>query len=113
MIFYGALALLFPWQVGDHTDEYLAALQSTTVTRSIDEEAWWDRAAENTQLYQVVSVEGDTLRYEARTAVGDPYDAFDLVKREGLPNRMIDRTPKGVPERRHHNTIGGTLLSEP
>jgi membrane protein DedA with SNARE-associated domain len=41
MIFYGALALLFAWQVGEHTDEDLAALQSTTVTRSIDEEAWW------------------------------------------------------------------------
>jgi hypothetical protein len=79
----------------------------------LDEEAWWDRAAENTQLYQVVSVEGETLRYEARTAVGDLYDAFDLVKREGLPNRMIDRTPKGIPERRHHNTIGGTVLSGP
>jgi len=44
LIFYGALALLFAWQVGEHTDEDLAALQSTTVTRSIDTEDWWDTA---------------------------------------------------------------------
>ena len=42
LIFYGALALLFAWQVGEHTDEDLAALQSTTVTRSIAAEDWWD-----------------------------------------------------------------------
>ena len=44
LIFYGALALLFTWQVGEHTDEDLAALQSTTVTRSIDATAWWTTA---------------------------------------------------------------------
>jgi 3',5'-cyclic AMP phosphodiesterase CpdA len=67
----------------------------------LTDEVWWDRGAENTQLYQIISVDGDTLTYEARTAVGDLYDAFELVKRDGRPNRMIDRTPKGVPERRH------------
>jgi undecaprenyl-diphosphatase len=44
LIFYGALALLFTWQVGEHTDEDLAALQSTTVTRSIDATDWWTTA---------------------------------------------------------------------
>ncbi len=74
---------------------------------SLDDEAWWDRAAENTQLYQIISIDGDTLQYEARTAVGDLYDAFELVKLDGLPNRMIDKTPPGVLERRHDNTLGG------
>jgi hypothetical protein len=73
---------------------------------SLAEEPWWSRAAENTQLYQIVSIDGDTLRYEARTAVGELYDAFELVKREGLPNAMNQTVPAGVPERRHHNTIG-------
>ena len=55
LIFYGALALLFAWQVGEHTDEDLAALQSTTVTRSIAAEDWWNGAwrslpAERTRL---------------------------------------------------------------
>ena len=70
----------------------------------LGDEPWWDRAAENTQLYQIISIDGDTLRYEARTAVGELYDAFELARREGLPNRLIDRTPR---ERRHGNTIGG------
>ncbi len=74
---------------------------------SLDDEAWWDRAAENTQLYQIISVDGDRLQYEARTAVGDLYDAFELVKHEGLPNRTIDQTHPGVLERRHDNTLGG------
>ena len=73
----------------------------------LDDNPWWDRAAENTQLYQIISIDSDTLRYEARTATGGLYDAFDLVKRDGKPNRMVDRTPGGLPERRHANTIGG------
>ena len=36
------------------------------------------RAAEDTQLYQIISIDGDTLRYEARTATGELYDAFRL-----------------------------------
>jgi hypothetical protein len=70
----------------------------------LDDEPWWDRAAENTQLYQIISIDGGTLRYEARTAVGELYDAFELAKRDGLPNRLIDRPTR---ERRHDNTIGG------
>ncbi len=38
------------------------------------------RLAEDTQLYQLIHVEGDTLRFEAKTAVGDLYDAFVLKK---------------------------------
>ena len=39
------------------------------------------RAAENTQLYQIITVDGDELRFEARTATGELYDAFRLNKR--------------------------------
>lgn len=60
---------------------------------------WWTRGAENTQLYQVIDVARDTLRYEARTATGELYDAFDLVKQKKGPNRLIDRAPK-TPMRR-------------
>ncbi|WP_240906983.1 purple acid phosphatase family protein [Paludisphaera rhizosphaerae] len=60
---------------------------------------WMKRAAEDTQLYQIISVNGDRLRYEALTAVGDLYDAFDLRKRPSQPNELIDRTPKDLPER--------------
>lgn len=60
---------------------------------------WMKRAAEDTQLYQIIRVEGDRLRYEARTAVGDLYDAFELRKRPGQANELIERVPAGQPER--------------
>ena len=65
---------------------------------------WMTRGAENTQLYQVISVSGDTLSYRAMTAVGELYDAFDLVKQMGKPNKLIDRAPQS-PERRWENTL--------
>jgi hypothetical protein len=56
------------------------------------------RVAENTQLYQIIRIDGPTLRYEARTARGDLYDAFTLRKRPGQPNELIEETPS-MPER--------------
>lgn len=65
-----------------------------------------DRAAENTQLFQIIRVEGDTLHYEAYTAVGELYDAFDLVKgKEDQPNRFIERVDEAIDTRRFDNTI--------
>jgi hypothetical protein len=57
------------------------------------------RAAEDTQLYQIISIDGSTLRYEARTATGDLYDAFTLKKRPGQISEMIEQAPTS-PERR-------------
>ncbi len=75
-------------------------------------EAWtgWeaerDRAAENTQLFQLIHIDGDTLRYEAYTATGDLYDAFDLIKPgDRGPNRFVERKEEAIPPRRHDNTI--------
>jgi 3',5'-cyclic AMP phosphodiesterase CpdA len=62
-------------------------------TRWDNYEAELDRRAENTQLFQVIRVAGDTLIFQAYTATGQLYDAFDLVKQDGRPNRFIDRTP--------------------
>jgi 3',5'-cyclic AMP phosphodiesterase CpdA len=67
---------------------------------------WMRRAAEDTQLYQIITVNGDRLRYEARTAVGNVYDAFDLRKRPGQSNELIDRTPKDEPERLRTKDLG-------
>ncbi len=57
-------------------------------------QATLDRMAEDTQLFQTVTVDGNTLRYRAYTATGEPYDAFDLVKEAGRPNRLVDRTSR-------------------
>lgn len=57
------------------------------------------RSAQDTQLYQIITVDGDELRYEARTAIGRPYDAFTLRKRPGKVNELIEQIPE-TPERR-------------
>jgi len=64
-----------------------------------------DRIAENTQLFQVITVEGDRLKYESYTAIGELYDAFDLVKDENGRNQFIELRVNGGPEKTHQNTI--------
>jgi 3',5'-cyclic AMP phosphodiesterase CpdA len=64
---------------------------------------WMERRAEDTQLYQIVRVERDRIVYEARTATGEKYDAFELRKRVGKPNALIDQKPR-TPERRRPAT---------
>jgi len=65
-----------------------------------------ERGGENTQLYQVVRVEADTIRFRSYTATGAPYDAFNLVRPgDGGPSRMIERPPANARERTHENTL--------
>jgi 3',5'-cyclic AMP phosphodiesterase CpdA len=56
------------------------------------------RAAANTQLYQVITVDGGELRYRAHMATGELYDAFTLKKSENGPNQLIEQVP-ATPER--------------
>lgn len=65
-----------------------------------------DRFGENTQLFQVIHVDGDKLSYASYTATGELYDAFDLIKpAAGWPNRFVERVEEAIPERRHDNTV--------
>jgi len=60
------------------------------------------RTAEDTQLYQIIHINHDKLRYEAKTATGRLYDGFTLVKRNGKTNQLIEQVPPR-PERRRIN----------
>lgn len=51
------------------------------------------RVAEDTQLYQIISISGGQLDYEARTATGRLYDGFTLRKRPGKVNELVERIP--------------------
>lgn len=48
------------------------------------------KTAENTQLYQVIDIDGEQLRYRAYKATGDLYDSFKLLKRSGVANLMVE-----------------------
>ncbi len=47
---------------------------------------------EDTQLYQVLHLDGQRLSYESRTATGRLYDAFDLVRETNGDKRVVERT---------------------
>ena len=49
-----------------------------------------DRAGQNMQLFQVITVDGNKLSYQAYTAVGNLYDSFDLVKDENGLNSFVE-----------------------
>jgi hypothetical protein len=65
---------------------------------NLNRDQGFKRAAEDTQLYQIISVNRSSLRYEARTAKGDLYDAFTLNKRPGQANELVEQIPN-KPER--------------
>lgn len=64
-----------------------------------------DRVAENTQLFQVITVEGDRLVFESFTAIGELYDAFELIKQSNDLNQFIELRVRAVPEKNNSNTI--------
>jgi hypothetical protein len=64
----------------------------------LDGRDWMDRAAENTQLFQVILISGNTLSYQSITVTGQVYDAFELIK-EGK-TRLINRIPYNAPDYR-------------
>lgn len=91
----------------DHTYARSGVVQSTVYVNSVsgskmyglESKPWMVRAAQDTQLFQVISIDGDKLSYESRTATGSLYDAFELHKQPGQANKLVDRIPADVPER--------------
>lgn len=70
------------------------------------------RVAEDTQLYQVIRIEGDRLFYESRTAIGELYDGFALEKQPGSPNQMTEFGAV-IPERRRPAKEPSVEATEP
>ncbi len=59
----------------------------------LEDHDWMERSGQQIELYQVICVDGDTLAFEARTADGAIFDSFELHKRDGAPNELVDRNP--------------------
>ena len=55
----------------------------------------WDvsRVASGVQLFQVIHVSPEQIRYEARLATGELYDAFTLDKDENGQSKLIEQIP--------------------
>ena len=49
------------------------------------------KQGQNKQLYQIITINGDQLRFSAYTASGRLFDRFLLKKRDGKPNQLIEQ----------------------
>ncbi len=62
----------------------------------LSNDSWMQRKARNTQLFQVISIEDNLLTYQAFTASGELYDAFDLIKSAKKVNKLINKIPEVI-----------------
>ena len=46
---------------------------------------------ENTQLYQIIDIKKNNLRFRAFTATGELFDEFLLQKQSNKPNKLIEK----------------------
>ena len=49
------------------------------------------KLGENTQLYQIIDIEKNNLRFRAFTATGELFDEFLLQKQSNKPNKLIEK----------------------
>lgn len=52
---------------------------------------WADIIGSHIQVYQLINIKNDTLSFQSCLATGELFDAFDLIKRKGRPNKLIDK----------------------
>lgn len=53
-------------------------------------EPWWKVGTTKTQLYQLLDVENDRIRYRSFTATGELFDSFEIVKRKDQSNLVVE-----------------------
>jgi 3',5'-cyclic AMP phosphodiesterase CpdA len=83
---------------------YVVSVAGTKMYRLSDHE-WMQRAAENTQLYQVIHIDEGKLVYEALTVDGRIYDAFELIKVKGQNNQLKELPVDIKTQRTFENTL--------
>lgn len=85
---------------GQGTPQYVVSVTGAKQYRLSDEaRRTMDPVAEDTQLFQVVRIDGDTLRYEARTATGQLYDAFELQSDGDADRRIVEHVDGRIDQR--------------
>jgi hypothetical protein len=71
---------------------YVVSVSGPKMTdHDVAESNWMDKSAVYTQLYQVITVDHDKLEYRAYTSADELFDAFDLIKRKGKVNQLVNR----------------------
>lgn len=68
-----------------------------------EEQKWMVRRGEFTQLFQIITVSKNTIKYGAYTPTGNLYDAFEIIKKNGK-KRLINKVPDS-PIRRKNDFV--------
>src|SRR3546814_19571281 len=86
---------------GQGTPQYVVSVTGAKQYRLSDRaRRTMDPVAEDTQLFQVVRIDDDTLRYEARTATGRLYDAFSLRSGDDGARRLVEHVEGRIEDRK-------------
>jgi len=80
---------------------------------SVADSDWMQSSAEQKQLYQVITIDGDKLHYEAHTATGELFDVFELRKKSEDHNMILERNQIDMPQERWrgYNRVQSWLAS--
>ena len=73
---------------------YVVSVSGSQMSEVGKDRAWATRTGANLQLYQVINVGPQSLRFEARTVTGQLFDAFEITKARNGRRRFIDRKPE-------------------
>ncbi|HUH28795.1 metallophosphoesterase family protein, partial [Gelidibacter sp.] len=80
-----------PMEEGESGTMYVVSVSGPKMSDSdMEKKIWMDKLEVYTQLYHVVTVDGDELQYRAYTVVGDLFDGFNLIKRHGKVNNVVE-----------------------
>ena len=89
--------------VNDAGTIYAVSVSGPKMYEAKDQE-WMVRRGEYTQLFQIITVSKDTIKYGAYTPIGTLYDAFELVKKKGK-KKLFNKVPD-TPIRLRKDLIG-------
>ncbi|MDX2269548.1 MAG: metallophosphoesterase family protein [Bryobacter sp.] len=64
----------------------------------LEKKPWMVRTAEDTQLFQIIRINGNKLIFESRVATGELYDSFEITKQGNGANKLVNRIPGAKPE---------------
>ncbi|WP_339901307.1 metallophosphoesterase family protein [uncultured Cyclobacterium sp.] len=87
---------------------YVVSVAGPKMYGIVPEKRWMDRAGVNTQLYQVITIDGDLLKYRAYTVMDELYDSFDLQKQDKEYNIFTEHISS--PKDPENNFPNGTTL---
>lgn len=80
-----------PMEEGESGTMYVVSVSGPKMSDSrMEKKQWMDKLEVYTQLFHVITIDGDELQYRAYTSVGDLADGFDLMKRPGEVNQVIE-----------------------